>query len=284
MRQQLPVLLAALGVILLGWGGWYLLFADARGTHVVVLEQSGVVELTAANGVLRPLSPGERLAPQDTVRVGSGATAVLGIGEGSSLRLEAATSLRLVGVSKDSVQVELEGGRVQARIKARGPGLQVGSGDRLVLARDADFRAGVDATGTLAVEAERGTVDTEGIPGVDSLTAGTGLIAPRQGDAVQTALTEAMLLEVDWPQSPSATAVGLLEGSTSPYARVRVAGKEVLADVSGHFAVRIPLEKGANDLTVEARDALGRLQVVDRTVLRPAAPPPIGQAEVRWTP
>lgn len=283
MRQQLPVLLAFVGVLLAGWVGWWLLFVDGGSTRVIVVAPSGVVERMDAGGQAVRLEDGDALEATETVRVRGEGSAVLALGEGSTLRLGSATSLRLVAVARDSVQVELEGGRVQARVKATGPGLRVDAGARSVAADDADFRMGVDATGTLAVEAERGQLQTSGIAGVETLAAGGALIVPRRGDVIEVAATEEMLLEVDWPSSPSTGPVAMVEGQTTPHARVRVGDREVLADATGAFAVRLPLERGANDIEIVAQDALGRRQDVAQTILRPGAPP-IGRAEVQWAP
>lgn len=283
MRKQLPVLLAALAVLLLGWVGWYLIFLEGGTTKVVVLDPEGTVERRLASGRAALLESGDELAPSDVVRVSGEGSAVLAIGEGSSLRLGSSTSLRLVDVGRDSVQVELEGGRVQARVRAVGPGLRVGAAGRTVGATDADFTMGIDPTGTLAVQAERGTLTMDEVDGVPTLAAGAALIVPRRGDAVQIDTAAALLLEVDWPSSPATGAVGMVEGQTAPYARVQVGEWEVLAGADGRFQARLPLEQGANEVAVTARDALGREQAVSRTILRPGAPP-IGTAEVQWAP
>ncbi len=281
MKRLLPVLSAAAAVLLIGWVGWVLLFGGARGPRVVVLEQQGPVTAVRAGAPEAPAGAGATLDPLDLLQVGPGGVAVLSVGEGGTLRVEADSSVRLLSVDAEGVRVELEGGRVQATVRAGAPSLGVSSRGRAVTATDAELRVAVDATGAMGVVADRGELQISGVDGVTALRAGRELILPARGAPAEAAAVEELLLDVHWPVATTRAEVALLQGETRPHARVRVGAVEVLADAEGHFEARIELQPGANPVQVSARDAFGRTSSADGEVLRAAAPP-LGRAEVVW--
>ena len=290
MRQSLQILLVLLLVLLAGIAGYMLLFGQGRADRLEVLEAQGQVMRTAEGGAPTPLAVGDQIGAREGVEVADGARAVLGLGEGTRLELESATSVRVLGVDASGVRVELEQGRVRARVRAGGQPLGLSSRGRAIYADDADFSAAVDPDGALQVEAERGRLRLEGVgEGINQLEPGRQVVSMPGGDPVLGAVSSELLLEVGWPEQDSTRMADLLvQGRTGPYASVRVGRgedwREVRADAQGIFQASVPLDEGGNAVRVQARDALGRTREDEAEIERDSQPPAIGGSEVQWGP
>lgn len=289
MRQGLQILLAALVIAALGYAGYRVLFAEEEGARLEVVEARGDVVRSAPGGS-QPLVAGDRLAVDDAVQVGPGSRAVLGVGEGTRLELEAESAVRVLAVEEGGIRVELEQGRVKARVRAGSTPLGLSSRGRAIYARDAELTAAVDGEGALAVDAERGAVRVEGV-GVDAteVQAGQRLVAMPGREAAIGAIPTELLLEVGWPEVGRTRQKDVLvEGRTGAYAEVSVgqgdAWTTVRAGPDGSFRAQVPLEEGPNQLTVRARDALGNTREEEGAVLRDSTAPPITGSEVQWGP
>ena len=152
MRRQLPLLLVVLVVLGAGLAGYQALFGPGDAVTLSLIEVSGEVERVDALGGQESLELGAALSPRDQVRVGETGRAVLGVGEGSTLTLEPSSSIRVTQVERTGVRVELEEGRVQAKVGAGSPLLAVEREGQSVEVDDGEVLVSEDA-GRLQVEA-----------------------------------------------------------------------------------------------------------------------------------
>jgi hypothetical protein len=288
MRNHLPVLAAAAAVLVVGWLAYFLLFDRSGAPAIVVLEASGGVTRANPSAGAAPLAAGDELLVRDRIQVGADGGALLGVGAETRLRLEPDSVIEVLSVDEDGVRVELEDGRVQARVRPGSPQLAVSSQGRLLRAADADFTVGADREAeVLAVAVERGQVGVEGAPGgTQALEAGsTATLMPGALPILQQS-DAALLLDVRWPTAQTRAATITLEGRTAPRARVRVTGgaapAEGLADAEGRFTVGVPLREGDNALEVTARDSLGRDVAVDGRAHRDTRAPAARSVDVSW--
>lgn len=293
MRQALQLVMAALLVLVLGYAGYRVVFSEDHAAGVEVVLARGEVLRAGADGARAPLVPGDVVRARESVVVGEGSQAVLGVGEGTRLELEARSTLRVVDVDATGLRVELEQGRVSARVRAGSTPLGLTSRGRAIYADDADFTVAVDAEGALAVQPDRGQVRVEGLTegesGPTALGTGSRLTALPGRSPVIEAVPAQLLLEVGWPGAASTRqAEVLLEGRTGPYAEVRVgdgdAWTRVRADHEGHFQAQVPLQEGENRLRVQATDALGNRREDELSLVRDSTAPLITGSEVQWGP
>lgn len=289
MRQSLQLLLAAMLLLVLGYVGYRVVFAEESGARLEVLEAQGEVTRRAGVGYV-PLAAGDTLQVEDAVVVGAGSRALLGVGEGTRLELESSSAVRVLEVDATGVRVELERGRVKARVRADGAPLGLSSRGRAIYATDADFTAAVDGEGALAVDAERGSLRVEGTGDQEAvLQQGERLRSmPGREPAVGAIPTE-LLLQVGWPEIPTTRKDHLVvQGRTEAYAEVEVdrdgSTTTVRAGADGAFRTQVPLEEGENRVTVRARDVLGHTREDEASVLRDSTAPSIAGSEVQWGP
>lgn len=281
LLQLVGALVLVLGLGLLGWRG---IFGGAQRAPLVVESVEGDVKLRVADGeeaavVGQPLDKDARL------RSGASGSAILNAGGETRLELKPSSSLRVVGADERGVLVELEGGRVQARVRPGSPSLGVLAEGRRVDAEDASFEVGVDEAGNVAVEAEEGRVALTGFGDTDTLQAGERALAGDHG-VVAGPIPEELLLHVEWPTwSTTRHDSVALAGTTDPGARVSVrAGPELVsarADGDGRFELTVPLEQGDNPLTVEAEGVLGRTRRSDGRLERDDQEP-TAEIEIRF--
>ncbi|MCK6506378.1 hypothetical protein L6R53_23890 [Myxococcota bacterium] len=295
MRQALQLVLAALLVLVLGYVGYRLVFSEDHTAGVEVVQAQGEVLRAGADGARAPLSQGDVVRARESVVVGEGAKAVLGVGEGTRLELEARSTLRVVDVDATGLRVELEQGRVSARVRAGSTPLGLTSRGRAIYADDADFTVAVDGEGALAVQPDRGQVRVEGLAGEGGAAAqaavgeGTRLLALPGRSPVIEAVPSELLLEVGWPTSPSTRQSEVtLEGRTGPFAEVQIGGAEgwtrVRAGPDGRFHASVPLQEGENRVQVHATDTLGNRREDEVSLTRDSTAPTISGSEVQWGP
>jgi len=292
VRAQVQIVLAIALLLFAGYVGYATIFGDDAAVGVTLVELKGDVVRTWADGARQPATQGMAVGPQDRVSVGADGNAVLSFGPEATVRLESKSSVRVLDVDATGVRIELEGGRVQARIRSGSPVLGVDSLGRRVVATDADFTMGVDEEGALSVRAERGRLDLQGIGGASSLDAGQRLDALPGGDAVtriDSAVDAGLLLEVAWPEvDRTRDSQVAVSGRTGPYAQVEVGrGDEVTrtrAGADGTFTASVALAEGDNAVMVHAEDALGNHQEDSRGLHRDSQAPPATSAEVLWGP
>jgi len=211
---------------------------------------------------------------------------VLAMGEGTELTLGPNTRLRVLGVEREGIRVELGEGRIQARVRSGSPLLSITSKGRSIRATEAEFSVAVDADGAMVARAEAGSLELEGFGDVQSLGPGAELSAFPGQPTVLGSISQALLLQVAWPEGRIGAQVPL-EGQTAPYAQVTVrvgeAEETIRADGDGHFASAIELPVGETRIAVEASDATGEASADTRLLEREAAGPRT-QTEVLWGP
>lgn len=287
VRPPLQIALAVLTVLILGLVGYRVLFAAGDEAALVLLEVQGSVTSTDAAGVAAAAVPGTPIDPRHSLVVGADGQAVLGLGEETRLTLSNDSSIRVLGVDGSGVRVELEEGRVQARVRPGSPRLTVSNRGRGVEATDADFTIGADGEGGLQLRADRGAVGLQGLGYLDSLAEGKVLTAVSGKEPVVQDIPIELLLEVEWPDAPATRDAEVrVNGRTDPYARVRLGRGETLTEVragaDGRFRGSVPLEEGANRLRVEVEDALGNHAEDGKELERDSTAPTVTSTEVLW--
>lgn len=286
MRQQLPVIVAGVVVLLVGLLGYRVLFDDTEQRALVVSTVVGEVQRVDADGQAHPASVGEAVAADGSrVRVGAAGRAILSAGEGSSLLLEADTTVRVLEADRRGVTVELDEGRVQARVVDGASVLGVRAAGRTATVAGGAVRVGRDGQDTVRVAVDEGAVSLEGF-GVAGLVAGERIDA-RAGDGgvVSEAVMEEILLEVRWPEPGPTDGSVPVDGRTHPHARVAIRGPggttELDADEDGRFKAEIDLPTGDHVVSVTADDGLAEPRATEQTLHRDA-PAPTASTEVRW--
>ena len=287
MRTHVQVLLAALLVIIGGWVGYTVMFGPEAVIGLTLVEVRGDVKRTDSAGQAQDVAVGVVLGVRDTVSVPQGGSAVLGVGEGTRISLGEASAVRVLDVDAEGVRVELEQGRVSARVATGSASVDVASRGRTVRTDDGAFTIVADEDGTVAVDAEGGTVGLDGFGVQDALAQGQRLSAVPDRPPVVGAIPDQLLLEVTWPeQTPRRAPEAPVSGRTEPYARVRVGGEgsweTVRADAEGHFQVSVPLEEGDNVVNVEATDVSGEATSTDGRIERDTTAPVVSSTEVVW--
>jgi FecR protein/Glucodextranase, domain B len=286
VRQSLTLVLVAMLVLIGGFVAYRLIFAPDPIDGLQVVEVSGKVSRTNAAGAENQAGVGDLVAAHEQVRVDGEGYAVLAVGDATRLTLDASSSLKVLEVDERGVRVELQGGRVSARVRP-GSSVDVSARGRSVSARDADFAISAGPEGSVAVETTRGEVGLSGFDTLSRAEAGQQVWALPDRTAVIGAIPSALLLEVNWPSgAPTRSPELPVEGHTDPYAIVQIRrGDETLrvrAAADGSFRATMPVQPGENNIEVEAEDLNGRKAKTTGTMVREQPPPPVTNAEVQW--
>lgn len=287
MREHLGAILATLVVLALGWFGYERWFGADQGAELILLDVGGDVQVNRPGEGALAAASGFEVKARDGVRVGEGGRAVLTIGAETRLTLGELSSIQVLEVSADGVRVELEEGRVSARVRPGSPGLSVLSRGRELSASNGDFEAVVEPDGGLAVEAQSGALTVSGLPGATALSAGQALVSMPGQPATVAPVSATLLLQVDWPASgPVKDERVSLQGKTDPYARVKVQSGDsavtARANASGEFKVDFPLREGENPVTVDATSMMGHQSTASGAVQRDSSAPAATSASVLW--
>lgn len=249
------------------------LYAGVAGGPAPLAIASVEGEVVRARGDAEEAgAPGMTLAAGDEVRTGSDGVAVISRGGKAPLRLAARSTLRIESIADELVEVRLRRGQLRARVRPDAGALRVLSGDRSVLATDAEVEllAGDDV---FAVQATRGEVAVGGIAGQGRVGEGERLVDLGGGGAHVGPISDAPLLDVDWPDPSRAEEVEVV-GRAEPGATVtlRVAGAsgEARVGAAGTFAVRLPVGPGSHRATLDLVDVFGRESRQQGEVVRTA--------------
>ncbi|MCB9746409.1 MAG: FecR domain-containing protein [Alphaproteobacteria bacterium] len=277
MRDILQVLLVAALVLIGGALAYRVVFRAGEVEPLSIQRVDGAVEHVSPDG-RRAAEEGAVLGQSDRVIAGEGGRVVLGLGEQTRLVLHESSTLRVLGQDRDGLQVELEGGRVQATVRPGTGALAVRAGGREVRAEDASFAVGLGEEGTTLVEASLGEVALSGFGELTEITEGQRLTVSGDAQPSVAPIPQEMLLDVRWPEEVRVRAeLVRLEGSTHPGASVVASGEggdaRTFADAEGRFALELPLKEGSNDLHVVAVDPLGKEQEVTWSVTRDSQGP-----------
>ena len=283
MRETLHLLIAALLVLGVGFVAWRFLFSDSGEAPLTIALVRGAVELERG-GATAPAVAGTALQGDDRVISGEDGVAVIAVGEESELTLEAGSTMRVVGLDEQSVEVEMEDGRVRAVVRPGGYGVSVLAGDRAIRTTSGEFTAGV-RDGAAAVEVSRGSVSLEGFGGLTVLQSGDRVLAPREGEPRRVPIPDELLLEVAWPTRRSRREQVTLAGETEPGARVSIRSPagvlEAVADSEGRFEVTVSLAAGDNPVLVQTEGLLGQTRSMKQLLVRDEEAP-TADFEVRY--
>ena len=136
----------------------------------------------------------------------------------------------------------------------------------------------LDTAARRTLRGKRGRVDVEGVEGVSAVDAGQLLVADPGEAGVLAPISDALLLDVAWPEATSAVEVEV-SGTTEAAARVVVVGagarRATRADADGRFSVVLPVGPGEHDVEVRVRGAFGDEVVRVGHVVRNAAGRPL---------
>ena len=137
--------------------------------------------------------------------------------------------------------------------------------------------------------AERGTLAIDGVEGVPALEAGRRLTVLAEGPSAIDAATLELLLQVDWPNEKVRNPDAPLAGRTAPFAQVAIEApgqdiRSVRADADGVFSIELPLEEGANALSVTTTVPTGETRRSEATVELDSKPPTATSVEIGWGP
>jgi len=286
MKEHLSVLLAALAVLAVGYGCYLVLFADPTTGQLMVTAVAGEVTRVAPDGRSEPAGTGDLLTESTEIRVGEAGHVLLEAGEGSELRLEDNTSVRVLAADHRGVRVELDEGRVQARVRPGSRVLGVRAGGRTATAEDGRFRMARDSEGTVRIAVDEGSVALAGPDGPTALAAGSRLDAVRgQVPVIQDSVVEELLLEIRWPSLPPGSDPAPVDGRTLPHAQVRIRGPqgttELQADAEGRFFTELSVPAGTHAIEVAVDDGLGAERTESGQLVRPAEVP-VATTEVRF--
>lgn len=294
MRQSVGPILALLVILLVGVVGYRALFSS-NGPELRVLRVVGSAQRRAAQAGAAPLVAGDRLDAQDSVQVGEHGELSIAVGEESELRLRAGTTVTITEVGERGLRLELEQGRVTARVRRGGLGVGIGAGARGARVLEGEANVGRDADDLFTVEAVEGEVAVDGAPGLGPLAAGQARGISAEGGVVEASLAEALLLELQAPEGPDAQGRVSIQAHTSPFSHVRVRGEGApLAEdggpltlrADGEGVVRLPalvVPPRGLDLVLDATDPFGRT-VGQRLRVEPPPGPELSGSEVRWAP
>ena len=285
MRRDIAPILALLVVFLTGILGYRIVFSSET-TDVVVLSVEGDVRRSDAAGATRLAIPGESLIEADRLFVPDGGSAALGFGADSIVRVQSSSSIRILEVDRSGVKMELEEGRLVARVREGSPALAISNAGRTFRASNASFSAGVTQDGVLLVAAEQGSLVVDGIPEHVQLVEGMELSLAPGKPALERELAETLLLSVSWPEAPDRPLATPLLGQTVPFGLVRLmsggAIQERRADETGAFSFPLDLLVGEGVVEVQVVDPLGRSarESWRYTIVPP--PPAVRGASVDW--
>ena len=294
MRQSIGPVIALIVILLVGVLGYRALFSP-DGPELRVLRVAGEVRRRAPKSGVAPLAPGDLLHLEDSVQVGEDGDLSVAVGDDAELRLKPGTSVTITEVGDRGISLELEQGRVTARLRRGSLGVGVAAGARRARLLEGEATVGRDAADLFTVEAVSGEVSLEGAAGVSSLGPGGAVVVGPDGGAVEARLAEALLLELLLSDDRDAEGRVSITARTSPYARVRVRGDgaplgpngaplELRAD--GEGALRLPpmdVPPAGLDLVLDATDPFGRT-VSQRQRVEPPPGPQLSGSEVRWSP
>jgi hypothetical protein len=287
MSENLRMLLAVIAILVVGFVGYRLLFDSEQAVPLLVQAVEGTVTHVDEKGERAAVDPGLILERSSRIETEADGRAFLALGEGSTLTVDQASSVRILDVTRDGVRIELDGGSVEATVRPERGSLGIVHGEREVVGRDGSFAVGVNSSGNMAVESQQGSVEILGVESVEALGQGERMLLLSDGTPHVAAIPESLLLEVAWPQSARTRhAEVAVRGQTDPGAEVRVGASgrwtTVVADATGHFEANIPLEEGENPLRVISRDPLGRSTEDQRLLTRDSEPPGSAVFEVQY--
>lgn len=264
-------------IVLASLAIWYLSSSssDDIKLSVVVEEVSGQVTILRG-GVGRAVEAGEELEVEDTLATFANARALIRVGGASTVFLPSDSSVSIVSVSADGVNIELEDGALEAVIKPNSGALALSNRGRRFASTDASLRMQV-FEGVLTVDVSEGSATATGVRNTTELEAGKRLRI--SGESVdKSSVSAEHLLEVQWPKvSRTRETMISVDGFTDPGSVVTISNagaKHLLtADKRGHFSAKIPIVEGENQLTLVSSDKFGNMKALSYQIERDTKAP-----------
>jgi hypothetical protein len=231
-------------------------------------EVAGVVEVQR-NGAWLAVHGGDKLAKNEVIRTGEGASAKLRDPAGAELVLREKVQLEVRELSETVTALALTRGKVRAAPAANGAGrmeIEAG-GARAVAPAGTRFTVYADPRGAVAVASEEGQVQV--------IAQGREVAVPKQQQTVvepgkapanPVAIPADVFLSVAWPERVVAAPRATVQGTVTPGSIVRVNGQPAQVGPDGKFTTVVPLADGKNKVEVSAEDMAGREKVVQGQV------------------
>ncbi len=285
MREVLPLLGIALAILLGGLLVYRWVFPEDAVLGLVVHHVEGEVHHVGEEG-LKGAVVGDVVGVAQRIQVGEAGGVQLLFGENTRMRLEANSSLEVVGADAEGLEVELEEGRVHATVRPGSPAIGVVARDRSVRTRNGRFGIALDDRGATSVEVQEGTVALSGFGEVRALADGERVIVTEGGSPLQGEIPSSLVLNVDWPPAERTRASkAIVRGQTEPGAQISVTGGQsevgTVADDQGEFALEVPLAEGLNALDLLARSVMGREEEGHFEVIKDSQAP-TAEFEIRY--
>jgi hypothetical protein len=256
---------------------------QVRATAVVI-SRKGKVELQRAGGVWSDAQVGDRLAPSDALRTGTGeAEAEVGVDgvrmrllEASSLRVKEATARSLRAQVRGAVESEVDPGKGTLDVEVEGS-------DARARSTGGHFYITADGRGIVAVAAVSGSVNLLGNKKRVEVRSGeVSHVTSGEPDAPSPALRR-VLLSVRWPiERATSKDTVPVSGTVEAGSRVFIQGQPIPVEPGGKFRAEVPLRDGKQKVAVLAIDPMGRRKQVDATIVRDQSVPEVKVKKRLW--
>lgn len=255
-----------------------------------------VIEVTSLTGRVevresptsewRVVSANAKLGADDALRTDESSSAVLSIGSAVHVELAEHSEFALAQITQEVSRLRLESGRVAARLDgntSQRVRLEVRGSEAVTEASSGAFSVMRADNGQVTVATTAGKVSLQAGDRRIELPAGQQSVVPVNGvPSAPTHIPSSLLLKVaQSARSALNRRETAVSGKTSPGATVSVNGIPAITNESGEFTTQIPLQEGANQVTVEAVDALGRVEQRQVAVQVDTQAPKLG-SKVIW--
>lgn len=211
---------------------------------------------------------------------------LLAIGDRILVTVSPGSQFRLGELSEELSNVSLEGGRLSASVAGGGRSellVQVRGTSAEARTAEGDFAVLRSEAGQVTVAGTRGKirVAAEG-RSVELADGEQSVVAPKRAPSTPTKIPGKLLLKLRHGQMRKLKQRStLVAGEVAPGSVVAVNGVDVPTN-DGRFSVQVPLREGMNEVTIAARDALGRdVKRVLRGIEVDTSPPKV-DGQVNW--
>ena len=241
--------------------------AVASSRAAQIQRADGSVEIRVGQD-WRPAGVGMEVAPGSGVRTGPNGSATVSYGDGIAAEVNSDSVLRVDRLDDRVARFVVGQGSVVLDVSDAKPGRVVqlaADGSDAVLETTAGRVAVLnDGKGQLQAAVTRGNAQLSANGGQIDLAEGQqSIIAPGKPPSAPAPIPRSLLLKVQWPKKQTTKRHHRVVGTTNPGARVRVGGRLITADAKGRFSAVVDLREGANRISIEAVDVVGRTQGVE---------------------
>jgi hypothetical protein len=233
----------------------------------------------------RPVHPGEAIAPNESLRTGSGGAAVLELQDHTTIWLWPESEVSAERLDDELSRVGVEGGRLDLQVPLRDErSIEVGArGGATASTHGARFSVVVDGARVATIATREGEVDV--VNGSQHVRVPPGMqTRARPGAAPERAvpIPTDLLLEVDWPATVLRSHSVALRGRAPPGVLLSVNGVRVVVEADGAFTAPVALAEGDNHVEVTAEDVVGHRTTRRSPPLQVDTRPPVVGAHGRW--